>query len=399
MNAVEAELTICLASTARVREAVRPRLPRLLESVDTGTYTALLDERGLLALLGSRAIELAPESVDDVLRSRVEAVMRHARFRALALDATLREVVRALEERGIPALPLKGTLLADRLHGDPGLRPTTDVDVLVPRRQIGAAVEALRALGYPAPTDPAWNEGLPLLHYTFVTSDAVPLRVELHWRVHWSERAFSEELLRASAPAPDGFRRAEPAHELALLLLIVARDSLYGPRIVADIAAWWERLGDRLPPGALDGIVARHGSLRRSLVAGLICAQRFVGVPARRLLTDATPDASTRRAVALADPLLLDGEADVFANVMVIDALLRTGWDKLGFLQRYFLQPLPHVRSLYDLHDASTAFVACRTAVHFVGAVVKQSPRMALSAARSPRRPTLLDVLPTGIPA
>jgi|SRR5215211_2200776 len=398
MNAVEAELTMYLASTARVREAVRPRLPGLLGSLDMKAYTALLDERGLLALLGSRAIELAPESADDVLRSRVQAAMRHARLRALALDTTLREVVGALEERGIPALPLKGTMLADRVHGDPGLRPTTDVDVLVPRRQVGAAVDTLGTLGYPPPTDPAWVEGLPLLHHTFGTGGRASLRVELHWRVHWSEQAFSEELLRASSPSSDGFRRAAPTHELGLLLLIFARDSLYGPRILADIATWWDRLGDRLPRGALDGIVARHRSLRRFLVAGAMCAERFVGVPAGRILTDVAADASTRRAVGLADPLLVDERSDVFATVMVIDGLLRVGRDKLGFVRRYFLQPLPHVRSLYDLDDASTAFVAARRAVHFAGAVVKHSPPMILSAARSPRRPTLRDLFPEGVP-
>jgi hypothetical protein len=55
VNAVQAELTMCLASTAQVREAAR-KVAQLLGSVDTGGYAAALAERGLLALLGSRAV-------------------------------------------------------------------------------------------------------------------------------------------------------------------------------------------------------------------------------------------------------------------------------------------------------------------------------------------------------
>lgn len=46
------------------------------------------------------------------------------------------------------------------------------------------------------------------------------------------------------------------------------------------------------------------------------------------------------RAAALADPLIAGEDADVFATVMAIDALWSMGREKVGFLQRYFLQPL-----------------------------------------------------------
>ena len=55
---------------AGVPEAERQRLVELLHAVDTHAYTALRAERGLLRLLGSRAIELAPQAADEMLRSR-----------------------------------------------------------------------------------------------------------------------------------------------------------------------------------------------------------------------------------------------------------------------------------------------------------------------------------------
>jgi hypothetical protein len=281
VNALEAELTMRLAGTAEVREAARPRLVELLRRADSRAYTALLAERGLLTMLGSRAIELAPEAVDDVLRSGVGSARREARLRALMLDATLRRVVKALEDAGVPTLPIKGTTLADRVHGDTGLRPTTDVDVLVPREQIRSAVEALYAPGYPAPQDPVWTDGLPEMHYTFGSGEGAAPRVELHWRVHASERSLSQELLRAATEAPDGLKRADPAHELALLLVIYARDGLYGPRLVTDIAAWWDRFGAQVPSGALDAVAARNPALAdRSLRRSSACAASWASARA-----------------------------------------------------------------------------------------------------------------------
>ena len=56
-----------------------------------------------------------------------------------------------LAEVGIPVLMLKGFPLAVRHYGDLGARPMEDLDLLVPPESIGAAAEALAALGF-APT-------------------------------------------------------------------------------------------------------------------------------------------------------------------------------------------------------------------------------------------------------
>lgn len=148
-------------------------------------------------------------------------------------------------------------------------------------------------------------------------------------------------------------------------------------------------------PEGLDGIVARNPALRRSVVAALECLRRFVGVHGTRVLTDAVADRSTRRAVALADLFISDQCADVFATVMLIDGLLSMGWEKVGFVRRYYIQPLPYVRTTYGLREAPAALVACRNALHAAGTLVKKSPRMIRAARRVPARPTLLDAFPT----
>jgi hypothetical protein len=74
------------------------------------------------------------------------------------------------------------------------------------------------------------------------------------------------------------------------------------------------------------------------------------------------------------------------------------GREKLGFLQRYVLQPLPFVRATYGLGQAPAALVVGRNALHAVGTLVKKSPRMIRAANRRAKRPTLEAEAPTDPP-
>jgi hypothetical protein len=384
MNAAEAELTVLLASTAARREADQARVARLIRRVDLDRYGSRLAERSLLQLLGTRAIDLAPDAVTDTFRLWVATAVRETQLMALAHELTLRRALGALAAASIPALAIKGVTLAERVHGNAGLRPATDVDLLVRRADIGRAAAALQSLGYPPPKDPRWTEGLPELHYTFAGTDG-GVRIELHWRAHWCERGLADAVLDAAAPGPGDLLVAEPAHELALLLLVLARDGLHGPHLTADVVTWWDRFGDRLGPGALDDVAAAQPQLRRPLAAAVHCLERLLGAPPSCLLTDAVPDRSTHRAMSLADPLLLDESADVGAKLMLIDVLLCQGHDKYGFARRYVWQPLPFARDAYGLPDAPSAIVAARVALHAGGFLVSKLPRMIRAEVRDRR--------------
>jgi hypothetical protein len=184
--------------------------------------------------------------VPDSFRTAVAHSRAATRAQGLAVEAATRHVTRLLEADGIRVLPLKGPLLAADLHGDTGLRATHDVDVLVGRDKFDRALAVLRGAGFRGGDDPVRADGLPDLHFTLRHSDLPP--VELHWRVHWDERAFSEGMLERAEPAGDGLLRARPDDLAAALLLFYARDGLHGMRIPADIAAWADRNADRTPP-------------------------------------------------------------------------------------------------------------------------------------------------------
>jgi hypothetical protein len=106
---------------------------------------------------------------------------RRAFMMSVIARETLRDVARALGERGIPIMPLKGVLFQLVLYDDPAQRRLGDVDVLVPEPRFAEAIDILVQHGYrPAKAGPSWIEA------TFESSRGLP--VDLHRRVFCSRR-------------------------------------------------------------------------------------------------------------------------------------------------------------------------------------------------------------------
>jgi hypothetical protein len=87
-------------------------------------------------------------------RARLDDIRREAAERAAAAQQTLRELAAALDERRIPFLLVKGSILAELVYGDPLIRPFYDVDVIVRREALADAEALLRSWHYRM--DGAW---------------------------------------------------------------------------------------------------------------------------------------------------------------------------------------------------------------------------------------------------
>lgn len=94
-------------------------------------------------------------------------------------------VLAAFEQEGVSVLTLKGPALGETLYRDPGLRPFTDLDLLVRPADAPRAISLLSALGYrhldaghSLPYELAWRHAAP-----FVGAEGGPdrLPIDLHW--------------------------------------------------------------------------------------------------------------------------------------------------------------------------------------------------------------------------
>jgi hypothetical protein len=338
MTSADAELALLLAGTEARRKRTLPRIRALAASADADTLLRYLGERRLLGLIGSRLEKLVPHVAASVSEGAA-AARKAARLQAMAIDAVTVRLARQCEEAGIPALPLKGPRLARALYGDAGLRASSDVDLLVPAGGLERAVALTRAEGYEPRTGPVRRDGLPDLHVELEQPRLPP--VELHWRVHWYESAFSRTSLAHSEPDRDGIRRAQPRDDLAMLLLFFARDGFHGLRHAADIAAWWDRHGASYGArGILDEHASRYPELAPALRAAAVSAERHGGVPAGALLSNSrTPGRRGQLAVALGD-WAAEGDRDqLAANVDLVDGLLGPRGLTRDFLRRQLLTP------------------------------------------------------------
>lgn len=362
---VEDELLRLLAGTAAARTAERENIDALAARVGQGTLWRAMHAQHCAALLGARLLEMAPGRVSAELRRRIEIAVGHHRDRNLALEALTVRYVRALAEAGIAALPLKGVLLAARIHGDSALRQASDIDLLVAPEQLGAAREVMLEWGYREPEDVLWENALPLLHYVFAGAGAWRPPVEVHWRIHWYETRFSAGMLARSEPDARYGRIAQPADELAALLAFYARDACRGLRLAADIAAWWDAHGAALEPEALEPVLDDAPELAASLMAAAAAAAGVVQLPNERLFAPSRKlPRGAAAAARLADWRQSSAGATAEAEVTLLDLMLSPPGQRGRWVRRNLFQPLDHVARERGLRGRPAPELALRSAAH-----------------------------------
>jgi hypothetical protein len=329
VTAASAEQRLALygAGTAERRGASLERARELAATADWGALDALLRRQRLLGLMGERLAGLDPPQAFTGAARELTAATR---LSAVTHELLVARVARGLAERGIRSLVLKGPVMARDLYGDPGLRPSADLDLLVAPADLDAAGAELARSGYAIDGRTRWSGDLPLLHHRYLHAGGLP-PIELHWRIHWYERRFAAAMLARAEPGPDGSLRAAPADELASLLLFYARDGLAGLRQPADIAQWWDTRGAELPPGALAAVAAEFPELRRALAVAGWQARRLTGVP---LAATVPPHRGAGRAARAGDWALAGSDSQLQAAAHLADLLMAPAGARGAALQR-----------------------------------------------------------------
>jgi Uncharacterised nucleotidyltransferase len=336
----EDELTLLCAGTAASRRATRERSQQLLRSIDWTRLADRLRAQRLLATIGPRMLALAGERANPDFSTSVRDAIASGRRQDALLQLTSERIVAALSDGGIRSTVLKGPQLGEAIYGEPGRRPSRDIDLLVAADQLAAAVQIVRGLGYQAPKDHTGSCGLPLLHFALAHERGQLPPVELHWRIHWYERDFARQRLLAPGPGEPNGWRPPATDQLAALLLFYARDGFIGLRLAADLAAWWDTFGEQTSPDALDSLLVDYPALTRPILAAAIAAEQLVGLPAVAIdRRSRAPRLRERVAVKIAEPAPRASLAQLYAEVGLVDWLLAPTAGFRGALRRQLLPP------------------------------------------------------------
>jgi hypothetical protein len=103
---------------------------------------------GLAPLLAWNLARTCADSLPAELATALRNWLDQNRARNMELAHEVLTIVDLLEAYGVPAIPIKGPVLAKTLFGDLALRQSGDLDFLVPKRCVSSALDAFGSLGY-----------------------------------------------------------------------------------------------------------------------------------------------------------------------------------------------------------------------------------------------------------
>jgi len=156
------------------------RLAELARSAEWSRLLVLAEEHGVLAHLARRFRDVDENLVPAEIRQTLLERQRAQVFSTLRMTAELFRLLDLFAAKDIPALVVKGPVLAVQAYGDPAMRSYGDLDLLVRQRDIRRATESLQATGFQAAVPlSAIDAGKIPGQYLFSQPDA-KLIVELH---------------------------------------------------------------------------------------------------------------------------------------------------------------------------------------------------------------------------
>lgn len=157
------------------------------EGLSQDRFLALCKKERLLPLIAARLRRLPVE--EQTPFQQLLAEQSSARLHAVEQMRILAFLMRDFAQSGIRALSLKGPMLAICLYGDPAMRYSRDLDILVDERDLQAACTRLEAMGFTEVVDKfhktpkrraAQERGGEEMHRVYIRGG---ICIELHWRL------------------------------------------------------------------------------------------------------------------------------------------------------------------------------------------------------------------------
>jgi hypothetical protein len=153
-----------------------------LEPAVLHRFLAIARIHGVLGLVLSQGGDIAAgtgttwENVRRAWKGQLVHSLRVRRHAQTVLDH--------MRQRGIAAVLFKGPDFADHLYAEPRLRPTLDVDLLVPRDQWSQALGILKEIGHrerPGQPGPVVKHGVISQRTWYFPLPGTAIDVDMHW--------------------------------------------------------------------------------------------------------------------------------------------------------------------------------------------------------------------------
>jgi hypothetical protein len=216
---------------------------RLLPSVDWSLLLLLAREHGVIGHLTACLSNLDASAIPPDRKQALVDQQRAQNFLTLRLTAELLRLLEIFAAKGIPALVIKGPVVAMRAYGNPAVRSYGDLDLLVRQKDIRRATESMLHSGYEAAVSlRAIDEGKIPGQYLFTKPDSkllVELHSELTLRYFPRLLPIEDFFARQSRVRLDGHEVPALSLEDELVLICIHGAKHFWERLtwIADVAA------------------------------------------------------------------------------------------------------------------------------------------------------------------
>ncbi len=146
--------------------------------------TDLLQNRAYL----HKRHRLSHQQIDSLLDENRSGEYLQEKIKRLELVRHFLLLTDTFRQNNIPFISMKGPLLSFRLYGDPAVRISRDIDLLINEKDIGAAIKLMQAEGYEFDHDFIWpfekhRQELitQSIHHVSFFNRELHLYVEVHW--------------------------------------------------------------------------------------------------------------------------------------------------------------------------------------------------------------------------
>lgn len=178
-------------------------------------------------------------------KKRLKNIRVQQAVRSLSQVAELARVGKLFTDAGIPMMPLKGVALSQELYGDPCVRSSADLDILVQPDDIEKAEEILiqagyrHALGFHSMGERQKNHIINTLHHHEYINDTRQSHIELHWRSYlWTRDQITAlwETCSSSTWLNAGLSQLSREHNILFLADHGARHGWLSMKWLSDLA-------------------------------------------------------------------------------------------------------------------------------------------------------------------
>lgn len=138
-----------------------------------------------------------PEGIPPTALSRLDNLYKENQLKMLPLAGQLVQITREFKKSGIESVALKGPAMAQQLYGDPTMRTSNDLDILVKEKDVVTADGILRRDGFKriSPNTSLSAKRIKTClrvskHFGYICNQR-RMNLELHWRPTEHDKVFS----------------------------------------------------------------------------------------------------------------------------------------------------------------------------------------------------------------